>query len=153
MIFTDVFLSWEVDYDSTTTEIDNIPFECENRNSDPCAINACKVEQHFITLIFQFFLGGNQHTDANSHANGFDVKEECKTEKSPQGPSEHSCCGFYPERRPFKTTGPNQGQRGCCGSKTYDLNTLECCGEGENATATVGRPSKCIGIGQIFSQI
>jgi len=122
----DPCVPWEVDYDSTTTELDNIPSMCTQRNSDKsnCAINSCIVEQNFITLVFQSFLGGNQHTDTNLHNNGFDVDAECPTKKG--AASEHSCCGYYPERHPYKTYG---GTRSCCGKKTYDNSILTCCGD------------------------
>jgi len=118
---------WEVDYDSTSAGFDSIVEECTSRNADKtaCAVNSCIVEQWFVVSIFQSFLGGNQHTPNNLHINGFDVDNECPTR--PGTASEHSCCGLYPYRHPFKTYG---GARSCCGSKTYDNSILSCCADG-----------------------
>ena len=34
------------------------------------------------------------------------------------------CCGQYPYRHPYK---PEDGQRACCGNKTYSTRLLTCC--------------------------
>merc|ERR1711981_97257 len=121
-------IPWEVDYNTGTSNLDTLVETCTEKNlgqaEEACATRACIVEQYFITNIFQLFLsGGGQHSPDFLHANGlFDVAVECPTKSGEV--SEHSCCGPYPFRHPFKTY---SGNRACCGSKTYDSNILTCC--------------------------
>lgn len=117
---------WEADYDAAAAGFETIVEECQVRNADKsaCSINACIVEQWFIVSVFQSFIGGNQHREDYLHVNGFDTDSECPTRKG--AASDHSCCGLYPFRHPFKTYG---GARSCCGSKTYDNSILSCCGD------------------------
>lgn len=61
----------------------------------------------------------------NKHSNGFDPKEMCLG-KVGNGESEKDCCGKYPKRFPFKMM---EGERGCCGHRTYNTFALECCDE------------------------
>ena len=52
--------------------------------------------------------------------------------------SEKKCCGDYKNnglRFPFETLG---GYRGCCGRKTYDVGTMECCDEGFSEVSARG---------------
>ena len=38
------------------------------------------------------------------------------------------CCGNYPERFPFASM---DGNRGCCGGRTFDTSIMECCADGQ----------------------
>jgi len=122
-------IPWEVDYESATVNIEQVPSMCAERNDNSCAIRACIVEQTFVTSIFQSFLFGYSLDPSKKHSStpGF-VEDNCPTKECPDGPgncfSEKSCCGDYPARRVFKTHG---GQRACCGSKTYDQDIMQCC--------------------------
>jgi len=121
---------WEVSYLAANQgEVDVLVSLCNSQNAgDSCAINACIVEGKFVADIFQAFFGGLQLDMSVKHSNGnFDVDTQCPT-KSGTGPSEKSCCGFYPYRRPFKTY---DGNRACCQTKTYDVNVLTCCPDGK----------------------
>ena len=98
--------------------------DCNSKNKrDPCAQQACIVERYFIVQLFNLLLqAGSGHDAMFSHGNGFDVELHCPIK---QGiPSERSCCGEYPHRRPFKLFG---GNRACCGDRTYSTVALECC--------------------------
>jgi len=127
----DACIPWEVEYDSSTVNLDNVPDMCNDKNSalSNCAVRACIVEQTFVTSIFQSFLFGVSMDLAKKHSNTVDfVEQNCPTKECPDGPgmcqSEKSCCGVYPTRRVFKTHG---GTRGCCGSKTFDQDIMQCC--------------------------
>lgn len=116
-------IPWEIDYNSAPQSFDMLNQECQERNvGNNCAIRACIVENSFVMNIFQTFLLGNQHSATYLHSNGFDTEANCPTTKGQA--SEKACCGWYPERRPFKTYG---GNRGCCGHKTYEMSVLTCC--------------------------
>ena len=41
--------------------------------------------------------------------------------------SEKICCGSYPVRFPFRTM---NGERACCGEKTFNTQLLSCCEDG-----------------------
>merc|ERR1712066_483738 len=97
----DSCIPWEVEYESSTVNLEQIADMCADKNVGNCAVRACIVEQTFVTSIFQSFLFGYSM---------------CQSEKS--------CCGEYPKRRVFKTHG---GTRACCGSKTYDQDIMQCC--------------------------
>jgi len=117
---------WEVDYNSAPTTSGDIIAECESRNDNSCSTRACIVESVFIGDIFKSFIRGNQHDAKYLHENDFDVATECPT-KDGVPHSNRACCGVYPFRHPFKTY---DGERGCCGSKTFDTNILTCCDDG-----------------------
>lgn len=120
---------WEVDYDTGTQALDELVGSCSQKNAgDQCKIDACVVEGWFVTSIFQLFFGGFQLDMTAKHqedGTGFDVDASCPTTKGEF--SEKSCCGFAPYRHPFKTY---DGQRACCGSKTFDVSVLTCCDDG-----------------------
>jgi hypothetical protein len=120
---------WEVTYvTQTTSDIDTLIQVCTNLNADKCARNACIVEGMFVVNIVQSFFAGisldpiYKHTDPD-----FDLGVMCPTKPGPQSVGK-SCCGFYPFRRPYKTY---EGNRSCCGVKTYDTNILTCCADGK----------------------
>lgn len=121
----DECVPWEKEY-QVSTEFDEklIRKDCNSKNKrDPCAQQACIVERYFIVQLFNLLLqAGSGHDAMFGHGNGFDVELHCPIK---QGiPSERSCCGEYPHRRPFKLFG---GNRACCGDRTYSTVALECC--------------------------
>lgn len=122
----DLCVPWEVDYIASNVGFGDVVAQCEDRNDDSCAARACMVEGWFVTSIFQMFLSGGVMDLEPKHADGFSVADNCPTKSGTQ--SEKSCCGEYPYRHPFKTYG---GDRACCGSKTYDINVLNCCPNGK----------------------
>jgi len=122
---TEACIPWEVSYTAASIG-DNVVEECNEHNTDNCAIRACIVESTFATSVFRLMISGAQLDMSAKHANGFDVDANCPTTQGT--PSEKECCGTYPYRHPYKTYG---GQRSCCGHKTYDVTILNCCPSGK----------------------
>ena len=61
-----------------------------------------------------------------SHASGFDPSIDCPTKKGPGAGTTKACCGNYPYKFPYRTM---DGERGCCGEKTYMTSKLQCCAD------------------------
>jgi len=106
---------------------------CFERNADVCAAYACTVEGQFADNAFAFLLvtGGGINFDEFSHSNGFDAGHDagCPVKVGAKGFSaQKECCGAYPQRYPFKTL---DGERACCGGRTYNTNLLNCCTNGQ----------------------
>lgn len=120
----DECIPWEVEYKSALGgHLNQLVDQCYKINKDLCAARACIVEGHFVSTLTFYFISGGAVKLENKHANGFDPKEMCLG-KVGNGESEKSCCGEYPKRFPFKTM---EGERGCCGTRTYNTFALECC--------------------------
>jgi len=119
---------WEVSYNPANTALKMYESCQENNPGDVCAARACAVEGDFVESMFAFLLGGSQiDYDSFSHASGFDSATDagCPVKKgTPGASSAKACCGQYPNRFPFKTL---DGERGCCGSRTYQTSILNCC--------------------------
>lgn len=126
---------WTVEYESINSlgRFDNsLQVACEASNAgNNCAIRACVIEGNFILQVFATFLSGYTF-DITLHHFGLEGNE-------PWNPDEHclvtkgevseiDCCGYYPERFPYRI---NEGRRGCCGSFTYNTKKLQCCGDDE----------------------
>jgi len=119
-------IPWDQTYESAVGGASvTLSEACDIANTgNNCAIRSCIIEGTFVSSILAFFiLEGGSIIDANKHSSGFDPTVECVT-KPGAGPSEKSCCGEYPNRFPFKTLG---GDRQCCGTKTYNALSLNCC--------------------------
>lgn len=130
---------WEVEYTTPMAVllgIVNLDFDavlagCESEFADDeCKMNVCKTEIGFGVrqTILQNTAANRQ--DMYEHENGFMPLEgdNCPIkDNSDTGDNEKKCCGPYPNRFPYKTNG---GDRGCCSTKTFDVNTLECCNDG-----------------------
>lgn len=121
-------IPWEVDYTTGAKgDVDGIVADCAARNpGQNCATRSCIVEGWFVTNIFQKFFGGYVLDETKNHQNGFNPKDDCPVNKGKK--SEKSCCGLYPFRHPYKTY---DGERACCGTKTFDVNILTCCDDGK----------------------
>jgi len=120
---------WEVDYNAGTGSGKVLYNNCLEQNSNnTCAARACTVELNFVETMFAYLLGGTGISYADySHAQGFDpsVDVGCPVKKgSPGASASKACCGSYPRRFPYKSL---DGERGCCGSRTYSTNILQCC--------------------------
>ena len=117
-----------------------------------CAYRVCTIEAHFIANLLSHFMNDYGTVDDSlRHSNGFNPKTMCHGRKpgttttaAPTTTSiivtggegdgedgeeednlpEKSCCGHYPIRHPYRV---DHGNRGCCGSKTYNVNVLTCC--------------------------
>jgi len=123
-------IPWEVEYITrNTADVDALVDACTDLNpTDNCARSACIVEGVFVSNIFQSFFGGMQLEPQYKHEDpAFDLGAMCPTKNGPSS-SAKSCCGHYPFRHPFKTY---EGNRACCGHKTYDTNILTCCADGK----------------------
>lgn len=62
---------------------------------------------------------GNDRGNDDDDDDSADVEEPIVEEKPVM-----ECCGEYPYRHPYK---PEEGLKGCCGSKTYSTRLLTCC--------------------------
>lgn len=110
---------------------DALVAECEI-NDTPCKVHLCKVESYFtykmlsLMMIEMVFPDFTEFTAPN-----FDKEVMCIRKINGNDGAEASdkdCCGNYPFRFPYKTKG---GDRGCCGSKTFDAVNLMCCEDGK----------------------
>ena len=80
-----------------------------------------------------------------ANAYGWDPHTSCKSNLNAKGPAD-SCCGTYPNRFPFSS---EDGGRGCCGDKTYNIGSLDCCSDtlnpvGTCSAATTTAPCACL---------
>ena len=122
-------IPWEVDYIAAVGGMPSgltIEEECVNVNppGNNCAVRACTIEGSFVANLLDAFMTGNGMDFSNKHSNGFKVKDSCVAKKAGGGPTNKECCGSYPDRFPYKTSG---GNRKCCGNRTYNTLTLKCC--------------------------
>ena len=96
--------------------------------NEPCKAKVCKIELNFARqlVIEEIELASTIY----SHEGGFDplVDDLCSVEDGVKSPK--SCCGDYPHKFPYKTNSVD-GERACCGSKTYDPNFHRCCANGK----------------------
>lgn len=126
---------WAIGYNSAfgggippEMTMEGIVAECNRQNpSDTCMVWACKAEGWFVQEYLLYALSGGTINLANRHENGFNHDEECPV--LPLGIySPIACCKDYPQRFPYKT---RNGDRGCCGGKTYNALTMDCCSDGK----------------------
>merc|ERR1711881_185064 len=126
---------WAVGYNSAfgggipiEMTMEGVVEECNRQNPDnTCMIWACKAEGWFVQQFLLYALSGGTINLGNRHESGFDHRENCPT--LPQGIySPLSCCRDYPLRFPYKT---RNGERGCCGGKTFNTVTMLCCDDGK----------------------
>lgn len=110
---------WEVVYTSAVGGINvTLREACDAANNgNNCAIRACVLEGTFVEGLLDFFILQQGSISV------FQAPFDCPV-NNVGGPSPKACCGEYPDRFPFKT---NNGDRGCCGQRTYNTQTLSCC--------------------------
>lgn len=109
---------WEVTYTVGSGQAGAVA-ECTATNAgNNCATRACIVEQTFVAGLVDFFILQQGSISV------LDGPFDCSTASANTGVSAKSCCGSYPDRFPFRT---NNGDRACCGTRTYNTQTLSCC--------------------------
>lgn len=131
---------WDVKYNSATglgllaNDNDNnasleqaLRSQCKKVNKKSnCAARACMVENYFVVRTMRLFLHGVKFDPSLKHSLGlFDPKGDCPLKNGIK--SEKECCGSYPLRYPYKHL---NGDRGCCGEKTYNTQMMMCCDDG-----------------------
>lgn len=134
-------IPWDVDYNSASglglsaadPLNDNFLYAirrgCERANKrNACAQRSCKVEGYFVMNMFLDYLNAVTFDPSLKHDLGFfHPKDDCPI-GGEHSPSDKECCGEYPIRFPFKTL---EGDRGCCGQRTYNALVLNCCDNGK----------------------
>jgi len=133
----DSCVPWEEEYVSGVSNLTDfgvdIVTHCEELNdgANDCAKRTCAVEGAFVENAFAMFSSGSFMDFASfSHSSGFDSSIDCPTKKGPGAGTTKACCGSYPYKFPFRTL---DGERSCCGEKTFMTSNLQCCaGAGEN---------------------
>ena len=124
-------MPWEVDYNSGTGAGVDLGRSCAEINEEACAIRACSIEGQFVQNLMALFLSGGQINYGEFGHEVFDAShgEGCPVKPGVKGASNaKACCGAYPSRFPFKTL---DGDRACCGSRTYNTQLLNCCPNGQ----------------------
>lgn len=130
---------WDVAYQAGTglglaandPENDSLEFavqsSCQAANTgNDCATRACMVESYFVMRMFGLFLGGvNFDPNLKHDLGGFEVYDECPL-NGIGVEAEKECCGNYPLRYPYKVETMN-GNKACCGDKTYRSDLMMCC--------------------------
>lgn len=122
-----------VSFDPFTTEVneDLIITNCQAANAgDDCAIQACNVDANFVVTVVAYFMESEVLGEI-PQADTTCPEQEIIISRGGNGPM--ACCGSNAARFPYLTNG---GQRGCCGSKTYDTAILQCCDESSSLIAT-----------------
>jgi len=124
---------WEVPYQAGTGSGRALYDSCVQINGGQnCAARACAVELNFVeNMIALLFSGSQIDYPTYSHRNGFDPATDagCPVKPGKKGSSgAKDCCGAYPSRFPYKTL---DGERGCCGARTYSTAFLNCCSPGK----------------------
>lgn len=124
---------WDVAYNQGSGSGKALYTSCLQLNpTSKCSQMACAVEGNFVEQLVALFLAGDQiNYDTYSHSQGFDPSTSAGCPVKPgksNASTEKACCGAYPSRFPYKTL---DGERGCCNSRTYSTNILNCCGNGQ----------------------
>jgi len=126
----------DVRQDCTTNSNLDLPAEQQQ-----CAIDLCIVEGTFTLTLFALLVSDyvNQNPQpydptlahpTNVNAGVFDPAIECVTNTlNGAGRSDKECCGTHPERFEYKTF---NGERACCGERTFNTVTLQCCDDVES---------------------
>lgn len=123
-----------VSFDPFTTEVneDLIITNCQAANAgDDCAIQACNVDANFVVTVVAYFMESEVLGEIPQADTTCPEQEIIPPSRGGNGPM--ACCGTDAARFPYLTNG---GQRGCCGSKTYDTAILQCCDESSSLIAT-----------------
>lgn len=132
---------WDVEYNSASglgvsaTDPDNSNFlyairrGCDRNNKhNACAHRSCKVEGYFVVNMFLDYLNAVSFDPSLKHDLGiFHPKDDCPIDGGDRK-SGKECCGEYPIRFPYKHL---DGDRGCCGQRTFNALVLQCCANGK----------------------
>lgn len=108
---------------------------CEQDNAgNNCAIRTCIIEGNFLLEYTRLsFSNTPAPNPIHKHENGFDPQDQinCPINTQINGEAEEACCGFYPERRPFRL---KLGERECCEQNNiatvYRASLFSCCPDG-----------------------
>jgi len=93
--------------------------ECHDEEGS-CGWAACQCDAKFIEdMAFVQELWKPEH----NMRGGFDFNARCLQPRRLTVPFD-KCCGYEPDRYPYKSHG---GQKSCCGSQIYDTTYLKCC--------------------------
>merc|ERR1739848_344116 len=97
---------------------------CDRANThNRCAQRACKVEGYFVMNMFLDYLNSVVFDPSLLHSLGnFHPRDDCPIDGG-HSQSGKDCCGEYPIRFPYKHL---DGERGCCGQRTYMTAVLQC---------------------------
>lgn len=93
--------------------------ECHDKEGT-CGWAACKCDSNFVE---EMALVQDQWTPTHNLRGGFDFGNRCLQPRSLTAPFDQ-CCGYKPDRFPFKSL---DGQKSCCGDQIYDTTYLQCC--------------------------
>merc|ERR1712048_94242 len=107
---------------STDVLTDQILADCEVANNfDACATQACLIDSTFVAMVMAYVM-------ESEVAGLFPIPGTPCPEVEPTRIPEHgpplACCGTEAERFPYLT---DNGNRGCCGSVTYEVGLFDCC--------------------------
>ena len=121
---------WEVLYNQPTDLEEFCHYE---NHGNVCETNACVVETNFINSLSALVESGFSIDSFQfGHGSGNFDDGICKGEKSEKSEEEQfedilekhqECCGEYPERYLYKTSGSTE----CCGGELYKSDKFECC--------------------------
>ena len=100
--------------------------ECYVANkNNMCAAEACNSETTFINNLVELLSNMVSPNLDLQHDEGFDTSEKCQSSQGQDAPASKECCGPNFQRFPYRT----DGERQCCGVKTYNSVVLECCAD------------------------
>ena len=107
-------------YDFLTGSKYNPQVSCTD-NPSGCADWSCQCDVHFVKSVIDL-INQDQFQPTLSHTNKSWNSGQCKWEGNFE--TQDECCGEFPSRFPFAS---NFGSRACCGNKTYQTETHDCC--------------------------
>jgi hypothetical protein len=92
-------------------------------NEDVCQQTICECDKMLVEGLAKKAHTWNEELHINK--SGFNGKEKCELPEPIHDWGQlDQCCGEYPNRAPFRS---DNGNRQCCGNKTYHTFYLECC--------------------------
>lgn len=100
---------------------------CKNKRQN-CGASQCQCDRQLAFQLAEAEIAWNPNNQGSKYG-FFDRQASCNIRERSATVNhdiETKCCGFYPQRTPYAHNGPN-GERNCCGNKTYDPRILECC--------------------------
>lgn len=127
--------AYDVRYDyQLTLGAGGVQMDCANVNvPGSCEYRGCTCDADFIMKMLNFDIAAvhnplYKHQDKVTGDPIFDHAAECQVQP-PSDNLERSCCGSYPDRRPYRS-GADSPMK-CCEAKTiYNSAYLNCCSDG-----------------------